>query len=634
MNALLRLASTLDSFQFYLESDEIYNLYEDLSKVIVSEDKDYLIKTAELLDRYGRPLQRQAPPRPQVPRPTSLPDYARMPMRNLGQASYIDAFLTNGVMDAKKVQNFINNSSKADPDTLYKLYLQNEKNPNYQKLAEKFDTAYKELDTFVNDKRLSPSARKLIQNAQSQLVAQKGIVLNKYIVANPSLFNKELVNKANKVLYSPGPITNSPASNEVRKKVFQNPKLNPQLAAELELAGARFDQRTGELIESSAETMGKAFDKLGPTSPVSRGGKAGQMGNKAVQMGQKAAQLAAKAKNSPAAGSIVNALGKMSQTFKFIAPLTKVLPFIGFALAIPDFVKLCNKINQNGWESIWNDPYDRAKAIGVISNTVAAAVSIAPGPLTPVAAALTAIGMGSDIGADLAVKGADIAEGGELKLFGRTLKKKSKERQQQEALEAGLNAKNIDPLVQAALNDSKSLFMSGLRTPDVMNNQRMKATYPWLGSGDARDTQFKLQVPILRKSLRPGTTPQGQSAQTQSGKPQQQAPGPYLNKPPYSGPANQQGQPANQQGQPAYNNAQQRQQQMPVLNNYNDLLYKAYQDVTQTTNVTLENLKNYRQQIIYKIQALSRFYPNINAQQAIVALDNRIRRFSGQAQPT
>ncbi len=632
MNALLRLASTLDNFQFYLESDEIYNLYEDLSKVIVSEDKDFLIKTAaEILGPDGRPYK--APPRPQVPRPTNLPDFARMPMRNLGQASYIDAFLTNGVMDAKKVQNFINNSSKADPDTLYKLYLQNEKNPNYQKLAEKFDTAFKELDTFVNDKRLSPSARKLIQNAQSQLVAQKGIVLNKYIVANPSLFNKELVNKANKVLNSPGPISNSPASNEVRKRVFQNPKLNPQLAAELELAGKRFDPRTGELVESAAETMGKAFDKLGPSSPVSRGGKAGQMGQKAVQMGQKAAELAAKAKNSPAASSIVNALSKMSQTFKFIAPLTKVLPFIGFALAIPDFVKLCNKINQNGWESVWNDPYDRAKAIGVISNTVAAAVSIAPGPLTPVAAALTAIGMGSDIGADLAVKGADVAEGGELKLFGRTLRRKSKERQQQEALEAGLSAKNIDPLVQAALNDSKSLFMSGLRAPDVMNNQRMKAKYPWLGSGDARDTQFKVQVPILRQSLRSGTTPQGQSAQGQPGKPQQQAPGPYLNKPPYSGPANQQGQPANQQGQPAYNNAQQRQQQMPVLNNYNDLLYKAYQDVTQTTNVTLENLKNYRQQIIYKIQALSRFYPNINAQQAIVALDNRIRRFSGQAQP-
>ena len=107
--------------------------------------------------------------------------------------------------------------------------------------------------------------------------------------------------------------------------------------------------------------------------------------------------------------------------------------------------------------------------------------------------------------------------------------------------------------------------------------------------------------------------------------PQQQGQGPYLNKPPYSGPVN-------QQVQPAYNNSQQRQQQMPPLNNHNDLLYKAYVDTTQTSNVTLENLKNYRQQIITKIQALAQYYPNINAQQAITALDNRIRKYSGQAQ--
>ena len=38
------------------------------------------------------------------------------------------------------------------------------------------------------------------------------------------------------------------------------------------------------------------------------------------------------------------------------------------------------------------------------------------------------------------------------------------------------------------------------------------------------------------------------------------------------------------------------------------------------------------QQIITKIQALAQYYPNINAQQAITALDNRIRKYSGQAQ--
>jgi hypothetical protein len=69
------------------------------------------------------------------------------------------------------------------------------------------------------------------------------------------------------------------------------------------------------------------------------------------------------------------------------------------------------------------------------------------------------------------------------------------------------------------------------------------------------------------------------------------------------------------------------------LNSYNDLLYKAYTDVTSSSEVTLNNLKNYRDQIINKIQALSSYYPNINAQQAITALDNRIRKYSTQASP-
>jgi hypothetical protein len=70
-----------------------------------------------------------------------------------------------------------------------------------------------------------------------------------------------------------------------------------------------------------------------------------------------------------------------------------------------------------------------------------------------------------------------------------------------------------------------------------------------------------------------------------------------------------------------------------VLRNYNDLLYKAYVDTVQSTNITLENLKNYRQQIITKINNLAPRYPNINAQQAITALDNRIRKYSEQANP-
>jgi hypothetical protein len=407
-------------------------------------------------------------------------------------------------------------------------------------------------------------------------------------------------------------------NNDVRMRVWNNRNLNPRLydLLELEYSAGRFNPKTGDLVESAVESLGRAFEKGGPTV-VSKGGKG-------AQMAEKAAEFAARAKNAPGAQSIANALGKMGKTLSFLKPLTKLLPFLGFALSIPDFVRLCNRINQEGWEPIWNDPYDRAKAIGAISNTVAAAVSIAPGPLTPVAAALAAIGMGSDLGADAAVKAADVAEGGEFKLFGKTLKQKSQQRQQQDAFEAGYNAKNIDPQVQSALDASKRMIMSGSKIIDIMNDPKMKSIYTWLGTGDARDTQFKVQVTALRKSLRAG------GGEVQPGQGQQQGLGPYLNKPPYSGPAN-------QQGQPAYNNAQQaqqaQQQQQQPLKNPNDLLYKAYVDTVQTTNVTLENLKNYREQIITKINNLAPMYPNINAQQAITALDNRIRKYSGQAQP-
>lgn len=405
-------------------------------------------------------------------------------------------------------------------------------------------------------------------------------------------------------------------NNEVRMRVFQNPKLNPQLAATLELERSlgRFDPKTGELAESAVETLSRAYEKIGPSSSsASRGGKG-------AQIGAKAAQMAARAKNSPATSTVVNALEKMSGTLKFIRPIVKLMPFVGFALAIPDFVRLCNRINQDGWEAIWNDPYDRAKAIGVIANTVAAAVSIAPGPLTPVAAALSVIGMGSDLGADVARDAGDAAEGGEFKLFGKTLKQKSQQRKQQDAFEAGLNAKTIDPQVQSALQDSKNMLMNGSKIIGIINDPRMKSIYPWIGTSDARDAQFRLQLTSLRKSLRSGG---GQLAQQQ---------GP-LN----STQENQQGQSEvsltgtyNNNG---YNNSQQQRANIPKINNHNDLLYKAYVDTVQTTNVTLDNLKSYRDQIISKIQALSSNYPNINAQQAITALDNRIRKYSTQASP-
>ena len=401
------------------------------------------------------------------------------------------------------------------------------------------------------------------------------------------------------------PVSQGIKNQAVRKYVWNNPQTNPRLRAllELEQSAGRFDPKTGELAESAVETLSRAYEKIGPSSSAaSRGGKG-------AQIGAKAAQMAARAKNSPAAGTVVSALEKMSGTLKFIRPIAKLMPFVGFALAIPDFVRLCNRINQDGWEAIWNDPYDRAKAIGVIANTVAAAVSIAPGPLTPVAAALSVIGMGSDLGADVARDAGDAAEGGEFKLFGKTLKQKSQQRKQQDAFEAGLSAKTIDPQVQSALQDSKNMLMNGSKIIGIINDPRMKSIYPWIGSSDARDAQFRVQLTFLRKSLRSGS---GQLAQ-QQGQSEVSLTETYNNS--------------------GYNNSQQQRANIPKLNSYNDLLYKAYTDVTNSSQVTLNNLKNYRDQIITKIEALSSYYPNINAQQAITALDNRIRKYSTQASP-
>jgi hypothetical protein len=53
----------------------------------------------------------------------------------------------------------------------------------------------------------------------------------------------------------------------------------------------------------------------------------------------------------------------------------------------------------------------------------------------------------------------------------------------------------------------------------------------------------------------------------------------------------------------------------------------------QTTNVTLENLVNFKDQIIDKINALAPSYPSINSQQSIQMLENRIRKYSNQAKP-
>lgn len=614
VNSLYRLASLLDTEGKYLEADVVLNSMMRLAQKTATDAIKYFdIKHDTIIDKaFLRKLRVQI---------SKL-----HPDLHFSDPAYEEkSKISNALFDElKKIEGRVVQRSREtrlrheqENQTRQKAQPQPKPQPKPQPQQQPQQQQPKQLSgDVVNQNPNSNPNSNQSQNSRQTKTNTEGPRTQQQNTARPS--TEPPTNPQNASPRNQAPRTKTPGTrpynlgqmnNEVRMKVWNNRSLNPRLydLLELELSAGRFNPKTGDLVESAVETLGRVFEKGGPT---------------VVQQGGKASQFATKAANNPATANIISALTKASSSLSAIKPLLKILPFLGFAASIPEMINLVNKINQNGWKSIWDDPYDRAKAIGVLANTVSAAVSLAPGPLTPVALALSAIGIGSDLGADVARDAGDAAEGGEFKLFGKTLKQKSQQRQQQDAFEAGYNAKNIDPQVQSALDASKRMFMTGSKITDIMNDPKMKSIYTWLGTGDARDTQLKVQLTALRKSLR--------SSDGQQGQPQQQAQGPYLNQPPYSGPAK-------QQGQPVYNNSQQSpqqqtQQQQP-LRNHNDLLYKAYVDTVQTTNVTLENLKNYRQQIITKINNLAPMYPNINAQQAITALDNRIRKYSGQAQP-
>ena len=177
-----------------------------------------------------------------------------------------------------------------------------------------------------------------------------------------------------------------------------------------------------------------------------------------------------------------------------------------------------------------------------------------------------------------------------------------------------VDTSSLDPSVQNALRESVPLIQQGLKIREILTDPTMVQNHPWLTKrDDIRFTQFSgtLGVGGFYKRNK-AQSQESQSQVSQSGESQTQ-PRSFNNN--------------------TYNNNQKQRVDTPKLNNYNDLLYKAYVDTVQSTNITLENLKNYRDQIITKIQALSSYYPNINAQQAITALDNRIRKYSTQASP-
>jgi hypothetical protein len=257
-------------------------------------------------------------------------------------------------------------------------------------------------------------------------------------------------------------------------------------------------------------------------------------------------------------------------------------------------------------------------ACAAIRPEVSAALGMIPFVGPGLVTAIVAVNLGA---ADV-VQFLGDPEGG-LNWMGIQIKGESAKRKTDRIDFSTVDISQLDPAVQNALKESIPLIKSGKKISEILSDPSMLQKHPWLKGNDIRYTQFSgtLGAGGFYKQYKsqPANAPANQNQNVQA---------PQSSQTPQSQPS-QPGQPRQQgqQGQPQQ--AQPRQQ----IRNYNDLLYKAYVDVVQTTNVTLENLVNFKDQIIDKINALAPSYPSINSQQSIQMLENRIRKYSNQAKP-
>ena len=293
----------------------------------------------------------------------------------------------------------------------------------------------------------------------------------------------------------------------------------------------------------------------------------------------------------------------------------KIFSKIKFVFIFLNFVKFFNGL-INGTLT-YKETIEFIAACAAISKEVLVFLGLIPYVGPGLVTAVIAINFGA---ADIAQFIGDPESG--FNFMGFQITGESAKRRTDKIDFATVDVKTLDPAVQSALREAIPLIQSGMKSREIISSPEMLQKHPWLKGDDIRFTQF---IGALGQGgfYRHHSGKQNSSQQSNQTQPTEET---------QTQPTEEtQNQPTEEtQNQPVYNNRR----QMPKLNNHNDLLYKAYVDTVQSTNITLENMKNYRDQIISKIQALASNYPNINAQQAITALDNRIRKYSTQATPT
>jgi hypothetical protein len=417
---------------------------------------------------------------------------------------------------------------------------------------------------------------------------------------------------------------------DVWRGAIKNPDLRRALVLEAEMG--RFFPETGDFIEGTFNpkpikefTPGKSPAGRGPGSnakipgsnakiPGSNGRGVGVGGGAGIGGGSADSAFSpanfAKILNNSKAGQVL--LKEIIRTQNMVngvvskipAPVLKVISKVKFVFILLNFAKFLQAL-INGTLG-YKQTLEFIAACAALNAQVLGALG-----LIPIIGPGLVIGVGAiNIGALDVMEFLGDPESG-FNYMGIQITGPSMRRKTDQIDFRSVDTSKLDPAVQNALKESIPLIQQGKKIINILQDPGMIQRHPWLSKrDDIRFTQFSGALGTGGFYTQYKQSPEQQQAVLQT-----------------------QNSAAGQQDNNQSQQIQQPQQPQQQLKNHNDLLYKAYVDTVQTTNITLDNLKKFRDQIIAKINNLAPMYPNINAQQAITALDNRIRRYSGQAKP-
>ena len=399
------------------------------------------------------------------------------------------------------------------------------------------------------------------------------------------------------------------------KRIFNNPSHNPALNEALakEFASGNFDPETGKLTAEGKASIDQFvkkvrtdnFNAVNPKKvPLDGAGVKSEPSGIMAQLN--------KALNTKIGQKLLSAIKAAYDKFMIAFNLVKskippaalkIFSKIKFVFIFINFANFFNGLLQGTLD--YKQTIEFIAACAAINKEVLALLGMIPYIGLGLVSAVIAVNFGA---ADIVEFFGDPEAG--FSFMGFRITGESMRRKTDKIDFSTVDTSTLDPSVQNALRESVPLIQQGLKIREILTDPTMVQNHPWLTKrDDIRFTQFS------------GTLGMGGFYKRNKAQSQQESPSQESQTQPRSFNNN------------TFNNNQQQKANTPKLNNYNDLLYKAYTDVTSSSEVTLNNLKNYRDQIITKIQALSSYYPNINAQQAITALDNRIRKYSTQASP-